>query len=84
MVIIIYNNCCRLDDFENSCAAYDKALELSDDYLTYLNYSITLYTNDEQVRSCICMMLFYFIWFPCLPYISVELLMNLIMLGASA
>ena len=32
----------RLDDFENSCAAYDKALELSDDYLTHLNYAVTL------------------------------------------
>jgi hypothetical protein len=41
----------RLEDFENSCAAYEKALELSDDYLTYLNYAITLYTNDEPVRS---------------------------------
>jgi hypothetical protein len=40
----------RLEDFENSCAAYEKALELSDDYLTYLNYAITLYTNDEPVR----------------------------------
>lgn len=41
----------RLEDFENSCAAYDKSCELSDDYLTYLNYSITLYTNDEIERA---------------------------------
>lgn len=42
----------RLDDFENSCAAYDKALELAgDDYLTRLNYAITLFTNDEIERS---------------------------------
>lgn len=41
----------KLEDFENSCAAYDKAVELSDDYLTYLNYSITLFTNDEIERS---------------------------------
>lgn len=36
-----------MDDFENSCAAYDKALEISDDYFTNLNYAITLYQNDE-------------------------------------
>ena len=41
----------RLDDFENSCAAYEKALELSDDYVTLLNYAITLYSNDEPERA---------------------------------
>ena len=41
----------RLEDFENSCAAYDKSCELSEDYLTYLNYAITLYTNDEIERA---------------------------------
>lgn len=41
----------KLDDFENSCAAYDKALELSDDYMTFLNYAITLYSNDEIERA---------------------------------
>lgn len=45
--------CCRLDDFENSCAAYNKAVELSynEDYLTLLNYAITLFANDEVERS---------------------------------
>lgn len=42
---------CRLDDFENACAAYDKAVELSEDYLTHLNYSITLYSNDEIEKA---------------------------------
>jgi Bardet-Biedl syndrome 4 protein len=42
---------CRLDDFENSCAAYDKSLELSDDYFTHLNYTITLYKNDEIEKA---------------------------------
>ena len=38
----------RLDDFENSCSAYEKALELGgEDFLTYLNYAITLFLNDE-------------------------------------
>lgn len=41
----------RLDDFDNSCSAYDKALELNDDYLTRLNYCITLYLNDEIERA---------------------------------
>lgn len=41
-----------MDDFENSCAAYEKAIELNgDDYLTFLNYSITLYLNDEVERA---------------------------------
>ncbi len=38
-------------DFENSCAAYDKAVELAEDYLIHLNYAITLYTNDEIERA---------------------------------
>ncbi len=41
----------RLDDFENACAAYDKSLELSDDYFTHLNYTITLYKNDEIEKA---------------------------------
>lgn len=51
IVVIIF----RLDDFDNSCAAYNKSLELTgaddSDYLTYLNYAITLYNNDELERS---------------------------------
>ena len=42
----------RLDDFENSCAAYEKAIELgSDDLVTHINYAITLYNNDEIERA---------------------------------
>jgi len=41
----------RLDDFENSCAAYEKAVELGADHLTHLNYAITLYRNDEIERA---------------------------------
>ncbi len=40
-----------MEDFENSCAAYDKAVELAEDYLTHLNYAITLYSNDEIERA---------------------------------
>ena len=44
--------CFRLEDFENSCSAYDKAIELNpDDYVTFLNYSITLYLNDEIEKA---------------------------------
>mmetsp|Transcript_60156 Transcript_60156/g.97447 ORF Transcript_60156/g.97447 Transcript_60156/m.97447 type:complete len:412 (+) Transcript_60156:263-1498(+) len=32
----------RLDDTENACAAYDKAIEMEEDMLFHLNYSITL------------------------------------------
>ncbi|CAB1121347.1 unnamed protein product [Ectocarpus sp. CCAP 1310/34] len=44
----------RLEDFDNACSAYDKALELDDgggDYLTHLNYAVTLLNNDEQERA---------------------------------
>ena len=38
----------RLEDFDNSCSAYEKALELGgEDFLTYLNYAITSFLNDE-------------------------------------
>ena len=37
----------KLDDFQNCSSAYAKAIELGDDYLVRLNYSITLYLNDE-------------------------------------
>ena len=40
-----------MQDFENACAAYEKALEMGEDYLTYLNYAITLFTNDEIERA---------------------------------
>lgn len=37
----------RLDDFENSCSAYEKSIELGEGYLAHLNYAITLFLNDE-------------------------------------
>lgn len=41
-----------LNDFENSCIAYEKACELGpDDALSRLNYAITLYKNDEIERA---------------------------------
>ena len=41
----------KLEDFENSCAAYEKANELGADPVTLLNFAITLYTHDEIVRA---------------------------------
>ncbi|KAF0980452.1 hypothetical protein FDP41_013666 [Naegleria fowleri] len=42
----------RLDDFENACSAYEKAIEMESDYLFELNYAITLFNHQqlEQAR----------------------------------
>jgi Bardet-Biedl syndrome 4 protein len=42
-----------LDDFDNSCSAYEKAIELTkgEDVLMFINYAITLYTNDEVEKA---------------------------------
>ena len=37
----------RMDDFDNACSAYERSLELDDDYLTHLNYAITLSNYGE-------------------------------------
>jgi Bardet-Biedl syndrome 4 protein len=43
---------CRCgQDFDSSCIAYDQAIRLESDYLTHLNYAITLFLNDEIERS---------------------------------
>ena len=42
----------RLDDFDNSCAAYQKSIEINEnESTTRLNYAITLFNNDEMERS---------------------------------
>lgn len=62
----------RLDDFDNACSAYEKAIEMErygfrgaamllishsacfprdSDHLFHLNYSITLYNNDDVDRA---------------------------------
>lgn len=38
----------RLDDFENACSAYDKAIEMESDHLFHLNYAITLANNGDS------------------------------------
>lgn len=37
----------RLDDFENACSAYEKAIRMESDHLFELNYAITLYNHNE-------------------------------------
>ena len=41
-----------MDDFDNACSAYEKALELEEDHVFHLNYAITLF-NNEEVHSLI-------------------------------
>merc|ERR1712086_707745 len=41
----------RLDDFDNACSAYEKALELEEDHVFHLNYAITLFNNEEVERA---------------------------------
>ncbi|KAJ0400743.1 hypothetical protein P43SY_005464 [Pythium insidiosum] len=41
----------RLDDFENACSAFEKAIEMERDHMFHLNYAITLYNNDEMERA---------------------------------
>mmetsp|Transcript_23304 Transcript_23304/g.68672 ORF Transcript_23304/g.68672 Transcript_23304/m.68672 type:complete len:301 (-) Transcript_23304:271-1173(-) len=41
----------RLDDFENACSAYEKAIEMEDDHLFELNFAITLCNNDELEKA---------------------------------
>jgi len=41
----------KLDDFDNSCGAYEKALGIQDDATTRLNYAVTLYRYDEIERA---------------------------------
>ena len=41
----------RLDDFENACSAYEKAIEMEEDHLFQLNYAITLYNRNALDRA---------------------------------
>ena len=41
-----------IDDFDNSCSAYEKSIELDPQLaLARLNYALTLFNNDEIERS---------------------------------
>jgi Flp pilus assembly protein TadD len=42
----------KLGDFDNSCSAFKKAIELdSNDCTVYLNYAIVLYNNGNAKRA---------------------------------
>lgn len=41
----------RLDDFDNACSAYEKAIDMETDHLFELNYAITLALNDRPDRA---------------------------------
>mmetsp|Transcript_6204 Transcript_6204/g.21997 ORF Transcript_6204/g.21997 Transcript_6204/m.21997 type:complete len:398 (-) Transcript_6204:1045-2238(-) len=37
----------RLDDYDNACAAYEKAIEMDSDFLFHLNYAVMLVNNGQ-------------------------------------
>eukprot|EP00941_MAST-03F_sp_MAST-3F-sp1_P003937 g3937.t1 len=41
----------RLDDFDNACSAYEKAIEMESDHLFHLNYAITLYKGENKIGA---------------------------------
>eukprot|EP01052_Picozoa_sp_SAG31_P040657 SAG31_NODE_5941_length_2247_cov_1.585661_3_plen_191_part_00 len=41
----------RLDDFDNACSAYEKAIEMESDHLFELNYAITLCNHGEYDKA---------------------------------
>lgn len=38
----------RLDDFENACSSYEKAISMEQDFIYELNYAVTLYNCGEM------------------------------------
>jgi Bardet-Biedl syndrome 4 protein len=40
-----------LEDFDNACSAFEKAIEMDQDHLFHLNYSIVLWNHDDKPRS---------------------------------
>lgn len=41
----------RLDDFDNACAAYEKALSLESDFLCALNFSVMLFNHGDTAAA---------------------------------
>ncbi|GAB5367818.1 hypothetical protein AAMO2058_001264100 [Amorphochlora amoebiformis] len=37
----------KMNDFENACSAYGRAIEIDSDHLFHINYAITLYNNGD-------------------------------------
>ncbi len=42
----------RLDDFDNACSAYEKAISMEKDHVFHLNYAVTLHKNGGDERRC--------------------------------
>mmetsp|Transcript_6202 Transcript_6202/g.21988 ORF Transcript_6202/g.21988 Transcript_6202/m.21988 type:complete len:179 (-) Transcript_6202:752-1288(-) len=41
----------RLDDYDNACAAYEKAIEMDSDFLFHLNYAVMLVNNGQVDKA---------------------------------
>ena len=41
----------KLDDFDNACAAYEKAIDMESDHLFHLNYAVTLLNAGDENRA---------------------------------
>eukprot|EP00823_Brevimastigomonas_motovehiculus_P007131 TRINITY_DN6147_c0_g1_i1.p1 TRINITY_DN6147_c0_g1~~TRINITY_DN6147_c0_g1_i1.p1 ORF type:complete len:482 (-),score=97.88 TRINITY_DN6147_c0_g1_i1:103-1548(-) len=52
----------RLDDFDNACAAYEKALEMEADHTFELNYSISLYSHNQLDKAKLHFKAFKALW----------------------
>ena len=53
----------RLEDFDNSSSAYEKAIELDgNDHLFHLNYAISLYNSGQRDRALARFAIFQKLW----------------------
>uniref|UniRef100_A0A7S0X8Q1 Bardet-Biedl syndrome 4 protein n=2 Tax=Mantoniella antarctica TaxID=81844 RepID=A0A7S0X8Q1_9CHLO len=41
----------KLDDLDNACAAYEKAIGMESDHLFHLNYAVTLLNSGDETRA---------------------------------
>ena len=41
----------RLEDFDNACSAYERAIDMEEDHMFELNYAITLANHGESERA---------------------------------
>jgi Bardet-Biedl syndrome 4 protein len=52
----------RIDDFENACNAYEKALAMEQDHIFELNYSITLFNKGDLAKAKVHWQKFEKLW----------------------
>jgi len=52
----------RLDDFENACSAYEKAIDFEKDHLFEINYAITLLNNGQRDQAAAHFKEFMTLW----------------------